>query len=89
MKKVTTIELMKDNVSIGHAPIIEETGKKPRMFLEDGQPVRFDTEKEDREYGKATLISYDPIMGAVYEGQSEKSTNEGDDNIIDDVEFNI
>jgi len=52
MKKVTTVELMNGNVSLGHAPVIKETGKKSRMFVEDGEPVKFDTVKEAMQYGK-------------------------------------
>ena len=52
MKRVTTIELMKDNISLGHAPVIKETGKKSKMFLEDGEPITFKSEKEARQYGK-------------------------------------
>ena len=42
---------------------------------------------EDLEY--PILISYDPIMGAMYEPQTDdKPTKDGDDGIIDDIEFN-
>ena len=49
--KVETIELIKDQHFIGHAPVIIIKGKKPKIFLDDNnEHVHFPTEKEARDY---------------------------------------
>lgn len=48
---VTTIELMKGDVSLGHSPVIHIKGKNPRMYTDGDEPVTFDTPKEARQYG--------------------------------------
>ncbi len=52
MKKVTTVELLENNVSLGYAPVIEIKGKKPIMILEKNKPVVFKTKKEAKKYGE-------------------------------------
>jgi len=44
--------------------------------------------EDELEYNNPILIIYDPIMGAMYEPITfEKPNKEGDDTIIDDIEF--
>jgi len=50
--KITTVELVQGDKSLGHAPIIHEKGKRPKMIIEDNKPKTFDTPHEAREYGK-------------------------------------
>lgn len=51
--KITTVELMRGDESLGHAPIIHEKGKRAKMVIgEDNKPKTFDTVKDAREYGK-------------------------------------
>tara|TARA_R110002012_G_scaffold294966_2_gene491320 strand:+ start:122 stop:307 length:186 start_codon:yes stop_codon:yes gene_type:complete len=57
MKKVKVIELVNTttNEMLGYAPIIEEKGCKPKMIIEDDEPLKFETRKEAKAYGLAHI----------------------------------
>jgi len=57
MKKITTVELMENNVSLGHAPVIEEKGKRSQILIVDGKPITFKTTKEAKKYGNDHIES--------------------------------
>jgi len=58
MKKVTTVELMKDGVSLGHAPLIQEKGKKAVMLHDGNEPLTFETAKLAKEEGKKYIEKF-------------------------------
>ena len=45
MKKVTTIELFENGVSLGYAPLIGRKGEKSVMIFDMGKPITFKTKK--------------------------------------------
>jgi hypothetical protein len=56
-KKVEYVELIRDKNILGYSPILIETGKKPKMFLDkEKMPVSFKTKKEAKNYVKNLII---------------------------------
>lgn len=51
--KVTIVELINSDTKrvLGFAPVIMQKGFKPKMIIEDGEPLMFGTRKEARDFG--------------------------------------
>ena len=52
MKRVSTIEMLQNGVSIGYSCVINQKGQKPIGILEDNKLKVFPTEKEAHQFGK-------------------------------------
>lgn len=66
VKKITTVELMEDGNSIGHAPVIEYYGEDKSVMMCDGdKPITFNSAKEAKKYGSQITEEVDDKEYAV------------------------